>query len=60
MKKEALSLFPHIDWNLYISFLFIILFSSILIWIFRKGSKSHYQQMSNMPFGEEGTSNEHR
>lgn len=53
MKQDVLSLFPHIDWNLFAFILFMTLFGGILVWIFRRGSKKHYEKMSEMPLKEE-------
>lgn len=53
MKKEAFAFYPHSDWTLISAFIFSFLFIGLLIWIFRKGSKHHYQQIAHFPLEED-------
>ena len=54
MKSEVLAGF---DWTILSNLaliLFLGLFLSMVIWIFRKGSKKIYQEAADMPLNEEG------
>ncbi len=58
MKQVVLAGF---NWTYLTNFaliIFMILFISILIWIFRKESNDVYKEAANMPLAEEGESHE--
>lgn len=53
MKKEALSLFPHLNWSIAAFVIFCIVFVGLLFWVYRRGSSQHYGEISKFPIGEE-------
>lgn len=53
MKQIALSYFTDTHLIIIGFFLFFCVFLGSLVWVFRKGSKKHYDSLSQMPLREE-------
>lgn len=47
MSSRFLAHYEHVHWNAWATLLFFGVFLGILIWLFRKNSKTFYQHMSN-------------
>lgn len=52
MKREAFSRLPETIWPTVGLILFLVTFIGILVWVWRRSSKSHYQRMSKLPLDE--------
>jgi cbb3-type cytochrome oxidase subunit 3 len=49
MKSEVLRNFSMINLTVFACVLFVVVFSGILFWTFRKGSKAFYDKIGNIP-----------
>ncbi|MAF90529.1 MAG: cbb3-type cytochrome c oxidase subunit 3 [Bdellovibrionota bacterium] len=47
--RLALSDYPFVDLSVIGFLIFFLIFCGMLFWIFRKGSKKFYNDMSNLP-----------
>jgi hypothetical protein len=59
MKSEVLNQLPYTWMPVLAFFIFLSLFSFVIYWTFRKGSKDFYKNIGEIPF-EEGSSTERR
>lgn len=55
MYKEVLTAGDFTSWALTSLVIFLIVFTSVLIWIFRKGSKEQYDALAQMPLEPNAT-----
>ncbi len=53
MKQQALAYFTDSYLIVIALFLFLSVFLGYLIWVWRKGSKKHYDYLSQLPLHEE-------
>ncbi len=53
MKQQALAHFTDIYLIIIAFFLFFCVFLGYIFWIYRKGSKKHYDYLSQLPLREE-------
>lgn len=53
MKQEALAFFTDIHLTNLGLILFMVVFIGVLAWVFRAGSKKHYDHMANLPLNKE-------
>jgi cbb3-type cytochrome oxidase subunit 3 len=53
MKQQALSYFTDSYLIVIALFLFLFVFLGYILWVGRKGSKKHYDYLSQLPFREE-------
>jgi cbb3-type cytochrome oxidase subunit 3 len=58
MKNEVLSLFPYINLVVVGQLTFFTVFVGALFWVYRRGGKSYYDRLANLPLEEEGGSRE--
>ena len=52
MMKQALAYFPLKDLPLLGLFIFLVIFTSAVFWVFRKGSDQFYDRLSRLPLEE--------
>ncbi|MAE73479.1 MAG: CcoQ/FixQ family Cbb3-type cytochrome c oxidase assembly chaperone [Bdellovibrionaceae bacterium] len=53
MKKEALSQFGHPDLFLFSFLLFFFCFLGLVLWVYRKNTKGHYNYMAHIPLEDD-------
>jgi len=54
MIRQALSYFPWPELVLVGQLMFLGIFLTMLVWIFRKGSATFYDEISRLPLDQEG------
>jgi cbb3-type cytochrome oxidase subunit 3 len=52
MKNEVLTLFPYINLVVVGQLTFFSVFVGALFWVYRRGGKSYYDEMANLPLSD--------
>ena len=53
MKKEGLAYFQDTHLTVIAMFLFLAVFLGMVIWVYRKKGKKHYDELANLPLNKE-------